>query len=143
MSLETLVPNLRAAFRTRLLTLTGLPTSRAWEGETFEPTDGQAYVAEAMQVASQRRMSYGANTVGDIHQHALIAAATFFYPNGKGTSAIEAIAGKCQKLFISGTSLTHGGDRATVINVSRSGLYKDGNRIACAVSVELQAFTQN
>lgn len=143
-SIATLVPNLRAAFRERLLTLIGLPTARAWEAETFSPSDGAAYVAESFQVLSSIKRSVGnPDGTGGTIEHRLLGAATFFFPMNQGTNAIESLAGAAQLLFLPGVRLSRSGDSAVVQNVSRSSLYRDGERIACAVSINLLAFTQS
>lgn len=122
----------------------GLPQGRAWTGETFHPIDGRPYVAEAVLAGSSRKKSHGGpNGQGAVIEHTPRAVATLFYPNGKGTLALEAMAGAVMAHFLPGSSLSYGADAARITDVSLSIPYLDGSRLAQAVSVELLAFTQN
>lgn len=143
MGIATLIVNLRAAFREKLLTVPSLPAARAWEGVTYNPADGVAYVSEAFRSLSQRRLSVGnANGTGGVIEHTLMGAATLFYPHNKGTLDLETMAGAIAANFLPGQSLVRGGDKGSIQNVEISQLYRDGERIACAITITLLAHTQ-
>lgn len=120
-----------------------LPQGRAWEADTFFPTDGRPYVAESVRAASSRLRSVANTAGGGTIEHIIQCSATFFYPKNKGTRALERMAGACMALFAPATRLTRSTDSALVQNVERSPLYDDGARIGCAVTASLLAFTQS
>lgn len=121
-----------------------LPQGRAWEGFDFFPVDGKPYVAESFRANSAMGLCVGnSDGTGGTIEHSLEATASFFYPKNKGTLAIERMAGAMMQLFRRGSSLSYGGDSATIANASRSSLYDDGARIGCAVTITIPAYTQN
>lgn len=148
MSLATIHANLRAAYRTRLLTLADAAFAAdrvAWEGDDDyqPPSESTPYFSESVRAGPSRRLSFGnANGTGDTLEHSIEATTSLFFPKGD-TIAIERCAGELLALFRPGTTLTYAGEGATISNVSRSALYADGARVACAVTVSLYAYTQN
>lgn len=148
MGLATIDASLRAACRTKFITLVDadFATDRiAWEGDDdFEPSAANAYFAESFRAGPKRYMSVGnANGTGGSVLHPFDLTITLFFPKGKGTIALERCAGAVMALFRPGTVLTNSGEGAIVNNVTRSAVYQDGNRIACAVTASMNAFTQN
>lgn len=122
----------------------GLPIGRAWEGENFFPTDNAPYVAESVRAATSALKAIANPSGVGLAEHALECTATFFYPKGQGTIAIERMAGALMTdLAESPRRLSYGGVSALVRNVERSPLYDDGSRIGCAVTASLLAFTQS
>lgn len=145
MGLATVHANLRAAFRTRLLTLSDVDFSAnrvAWEGKKFFPTDGVPYFAESFRAVASRRIAFTGGVGGTI-AHNIQASVTLFFPDDAGTIAIERAAGAVMALFRPGVALSYGGDAATIADVTRSAIYDDGSRIACAVNVSIPAYTQS
>lgn len=121
-----------------------LPQGRAWEGFTFTPVAGRPYCSEAFSALTQDGLSVGnSDGTGGTIQHRLLAAATFFYPHNRGTAALEHMVGAAHTLFRRGAALTRNSDKAAIANTKQSGLYRDGENIACALQVNLLAHTQS
>ncbi|MCL4715463.1 MAG: hypothetical protein KJZ75_11180 [Hyphomonadaceae bacterium] len=123
----------------------GLPIGRAWEGETgFFPSDDAPYVAETVLPGPSRKTSVGGpNGRGAVIEHKPSLVASFFYPKGRGTIAIERMTGAAMTAFLPGSALSYGADSARITDVQCSQNYDDGSRIGRAVTVSLLAFTQN
>lgn len=113
----------------------------AFEGADFFPVDGFPYVAESVRAGSSSLRPIANPSGVGLAEHALEATATLFYPK-RGTLAIERMAGALMTLLAeSPRRLAYGGVSSLVRNVERSALYQDGDRIACAVTASLLAFT--
>lgn len=76
---------LRAALRTRLLTVASLPANRAWENRGANPPKGAVYVEDAIIPASERALSYG-----QVEQIAIYQV-TIVVPQNDGTKVGEDI----------------------------------------------------
>lgn len=122
----------------------GLPIGRAWEGESFFPVDGMAYVAESVRPGGTDLKTIANPSGVGLAEHAMECSATFLYPKGYGTLAIESITGKLlSALAESPRRLSYGGISALIRSVESSALYDDGARIGCAVTASLLVFTQS
>jgi hypothetical protein len=122
--------------------IVGLPQGRAWEGFDFFPVDGRPYVSESVR-ANVTTLETICNPSGvGVATNILEASATLFYPQNKGTLAIERMAGALMTLLAQNPRrISYGGDAATIQRVERSQLYDDGSRIGCAVTARLMAIT--
>jgi hypothetical protein len=140
MTVETLHSNMRAAWRTALIAVPDLPPSRHWEGKEYTPVVGTPFVAETFLPVYSAPSSIGR---GGTTHHAFTGTATLKYPAGRGTAAIEAMAGKIQAAFPQGTVLTYGGQSGTVMRCERRPLLQEADWIACAVLVDISAWTPN
>lgn len=146
MTLATVHPKLRSAFRERLLTLSDpdFAANRvAWEGVTFNPANNTPYFAESFRAGPSRRTSFANGAGSGTVEHIIEASVTLFFPDGSGTLAIERCAGAVMALFAPGVRLTYSGVSAVIRDVERSALYDDGGRIGCAVTASILAFTQS
>ena len=139
MGIETFHANIRAGIRTRLLTLSPVP-SIAWEGEAYAPTVGVPYVAETLAANGSRVAAIGRG--GNI-SHALLQTFGLFFPANAGTNAADALAGRLLKLFEPGTGIVHGGDQAMVQEAERLGLVTQPDWINVPVIITLTGHTQN
>lgn len=138
--IATIHANLRAAFRQKLGTVSGLPAQIAWEGRPFTPTIGQAFMRESFRPIYSQPRAIG---VGGTIQHRMTGNLTLFYPAGKGTVEIEQAAGAILAAFAPGTSLTYGGASCVVLQAERAPLLQEADYIGCPVTITLQAYTAN
>lgn len=118
----------------------GLWQGRAWEGFTFQPVVGQPYIAETMQPISSIKRTIGRK--GTI-EHRITGGLTLFYPNGRGTLAIERMAGVLLDHFEPGTPLISGASKAIVQQAEARGSYSDPDWLSRPVIITLLAYTAN
>ena len=88
---------LRAALRQLLITVSGLPSSRAWESVSFEPTVGTPYVREALlsPLASQDPRSLP--QPGGVVEERSVYQISVYHPQNRGTedsdNVVQAVLG--------------------------------------------------
>lgn len=100
----------RSALRQQLLTVTGLPAGRKWEGEAFEPVDGNAWIAEYLDATSQQLKTFGGSGASDgILQDDGIFSIVVNFPSRKGTKPCGDMAELIRRAFKPGTVLTYSG----------------------------------
>ncbi|CAB4180571.1 Protein of unknown function DUF4128 [uncultured Caudovirales phage] len=118
----------------------GLWQGRAWEGFAYAPVRGQPYLSESMRaITSQVRALGDGGTIA----HVLAGIAVLYYPAGRGTLALERMAGAIMKHLKPGTSLTYGTSTSVVTEASRSPLLQEPDWISCPVIVSMAAHTTN
>lgn len=138
MSIATLHPDVRAAFRARLQALPGLVTDRAWEGRPFTPTKGTPWLRETMRPISSQVRGVGR---GGIVEHRLVGAVTLFWPAGEPLVDMEAQAGAILESFEPGVRLSHGSNVATIVQGERSPIVQEPDWQSCTVTITLRAHT--
>lgn len=137
MSVATIHPDLRAACRARLLTVSGLP-DMSWEGIGIGYGFDGPYINESFRpIYSQKRAVGPTGTV----LHRCTFNLTLFYPAGKGTVDIEAMAGAILAAFAPGTSLVYGTAKGLVEQAERRGLGQSPDYLDCPVIITLSAYT--
>jgi hypothetical protein len=139
MSAATFHANLRAAFRQRLLTQTGLP-AQAWEGRPYQPVKGTPYVSESIRAISSVVRALG---LGGTIAHTVTGNFTFHFPAGKGTNDVDSMAGSVMALFRPGTVLAYGGDSAVVQQAERSAVIQEPDWINVTVIITAVGHTAN
>lgn len=139
MSAATFHSNLRAAFRQKLLTQSGLP-AQAWEGRPYQPVKGTPYVSESIRAISSvvRALGLGGNIA-----HTVTGNFTFHYPAGKGTNDIDGMAGNVMALFRPGTVLAYGDDGAVVQQAERGPVLQEPDWINVTVIITVVGHTAN
>ncbi len=92
---------IRQAFRTRLLTVPGLPLARAWENRAFAPPSPPAnWVRETLLPVSERRSAANVVEAVGLMQY------DFFTPAAQGTEALETLVDAVRLVFKPTTGLT-------------------------------------
>lgn len=129
--------DMRAAFREKLLTLSGLPEI-AWEGREFADQLGVPFIREQFRPVYSRIAAVG---YGSTLEHRMTGNLTLFYPAKRGTVAIDAMAGALFTLFLPGQSLVYGSCAGVISNTERSALTQEPNWLSCTVTVTITAFT--
>ena len=129
--------DMRAAFREKLLTLSGLPEV-AWEGKEYSDQIGVPFIREQFRPVYARVSAVGFNST---LEHKMTGNLTLFYPAKKGTLPIDAMAGALFTLFLPGQSLVYGVCAGTIMNTERSALTQEPNWLSCTVTVTILAFT--
>lgn len=117
-----------------------LPSGRAWEGRSFEPVLGSPFISETMSPIYSEPRGLG---VGGTIAHKITGNFTLHYPAGKGTAAIERMAGALLELFKPGTPLIYGQTSGVVQQAERRPLLVDADWISCPVVVSAVAYTAN
>lgn len=136
MSSAALHPDARSALRTRLKTCPGLPAKRAWEGFSFTPKRGEAFVTDELVVNHSTPRAIGAI------EHGMTYRVTLVFPSNKGTADIEALAGDMLDHFKVGTKLTYGSTTVLCEKAERRGkLFQEPDWLRCVVEVRLWACT--
>ncbi|HEY6965902.1 MAG TPA: phage tail terminator-like protein [Burkholderiales bacterium] len=118
----------------------GLWQGRAWEGMPYAPTRGAPYVSETLRAISSQVRALG---VGGTIAHTLLGTLVLFYPAGRGTLAVERMAGAIMKHLKPGTSLSYGTSAGVVTEASRAPLLQEPDWISCPVLITMAAHTTN
>lgn len=139
MSATTFHADLRAAIRSRLLTLPSVPAI-AWEGRQYTPVKGTPYIAESMVPVSSVVRAVG---LGGTIAHTITANFTLHFPAGKGTNDVEALAGSVMELFRPGTALVYGTSSGMVQQAERMPLTQEPDWLNCPVVITIIGHTSN
>jgi hypothetical protein len=131
--------DLRAAVRTRLQTLSGLPAV-AWEGKDFMPTKGTPWVTETLTPVSSIVRATG---LGGTIAHTVIATFTLHYPGNKGTLDIDTMTGSLLEHFRPGTGLVYGGASAIVQQSEPAPLQQEPDWLNRSVNITIVGHTAN
>lgn len=118
----------------------GLPAGRAWEGRPFSPVIGRPYFSELMIPINSDVRALG---LGGTIAHNVSANLTLRYPSGKGTAAIERMAGAFMELFRPGTAMSYGGTSVTILQAERRALIADVDWVSCPVIIDAVSYTAN
>lgn len=118
----------------------GLPQDRHWEGEIFSPTQGRPFVDEKFDLVFSAGRGIGPN---GIIEHRLLGVATFNWPVGFGTLAVDKIGGVCRRLFKRGTVLVYDASRGTVQSSEEAPLITGPQWLQLPVKVTITAFTSD
>lgn len=137
----TLYADVRAALRTVLLTVAGLPVERAWEAHEYTPIPGTSFLRDTLLPGFAERVSLG--PFGRVRHHSLYQV-DLMVPNRKGTVA-DAVADLVVAAFWPGLQMTYGGQVVTIRTSSRlSGLVSaDGVWRQIPVSIDALTHTLN
>lgn len=136
MSSATVHSDARAALRTHLGTLAGIPTERAWEGFKYSPVPGKPFIEDMLSVDDDAPVAIGAIA----HQMSYIL--TLRFPGGVGTGDIEEVGGKLLDHFKVGTSLEFGTSKLLCTKAARRGsIVQDGAWARMTVTVSITTFT--
>ena len=117
-----------------------LPELRAWEGRGFSPIIGRPYLSETMlPIYSESRATGSAGT----QAHKITESVVLYYPAGRGTMAIERMAGAILEHFKPGTPLSYGQASGVVQKAERRPLNAGADWISCPVNIDAVAYTAN
>lgn len=136
--IATLHPDVRAAFRQRLTTLSGLVQSRAWEGRQFAPVKGSPWIRESVRPISSVVRGVGS---GGIVEHRVVATVTLFWPSSDSLLEQELQAGSILGHFPPGLRIAYGSSSATVVQAERGPLLQEPDWRSCNVTLTLVAHT--
>jgi hypothetical protein len=128
----------RSACRERLVTCSGLPDAdhRAYEGFSYSPTTGEAFVEDKLAVLRDEPVSLGAI------DHGFSYIITLKFPSDEGTEDIETLAGALLDHYKVGTVLTYGGQSFLCYKAERRGsIVQEVDWQVLTVVVTLQTFT--
>ncbi len=92
--------DIRGALRTQLLTVSGLPTDREWENQTFTPPASDPWVRETYKPTTERKRA------SDLVEIAGQMVWDLFYPLNDGVQNIDDMADAIKTAFVPGTSLS-------------------------------------
>ena len=98
---------MQRALRTKLLTMTGLPTARAWENINYTPTIGTAWVKETYLPGPMFRETVGSSAQLEVRPTYIVE---FYSGENIGMDALSLLADTCLELFAPGTEMTAGSD---------------------------------
>lgn len=136
MSSATIHSDARAALRTHLDTLVGVPAARAWEGFEYSPKAGVPFIEDMLSVDDDQPVSVGAIA------HLMSYILTLRFAGSEGTGDIEAAGGKLLDHFKVGTSLEFGTSKLLCTKAARRGsIRQDGGWANMTVTVSITAFT--
>lgn len=136
----TIHTDLRAACRALLLSVAGIPSDIAWEGENKSAGFAGPFIREAFRpIFSDKRAIGPSGTV----LHRCTFNLNLFFPAGKGTIEIETAAGLILEAFRPGTSLVYGGSSGMIQKAERMGLGQSPDFLDCPIIVTLTAHTAN
>lgn len=138
--IATLHPDIRAAFRAKLQSIAGLPSTIEWEGKEASPAVDQPYMRETVTpIFSDPRALGRGGTV----QHRILCRVKLFFPAGKGTLDIETAAGKLLAAFSPGSSLVYGATSGMVFKAETSGLITETAFVSLTVTITVTAYSAN
>ncbi|CDH43849.1 phage tail terminator-like protein [Candidatus Contendibacter odensensis] len=139
-----MTPELRAAFRTQLLTLAGLPAV-AWQNRAFTPPNNAPWCKEALLPGEGRYAAFGADGISNgAMQQVGIYQITLVMPSGADTVAADTLADRIISLFRPGTRLTMStGDVITCENAWASPSQQEPTGFSLPVSVRYRFFRLN
>jgi hypothetical protein len=92
------------ALRDRVLSVTGLPADRAWEGAPFTPTVGQPYIEESFVPATSRVWTFPGDG-GKVRETGLYVI-RYFGLTGEGSVAIRRSVDAIKAKLSPGTAMT-------------------------------------
>jgi hypothetical protein len=140
MSAALIHRDLRAAWRTALLAIAGLPTAWAWEARPFTPAIGTPWTREEFRPVTSRVRALGTGgTIG----HRCTGKLSLFFPAGHGTADVEAAAGLVLAALKPGTNLVHGTANGLVLEAERAGLITEPDWVSCPVTITITAHSVN
>jgi hypothetical protein len=138
--IATLHSDIRAAFRAKLQTVSGLPSTIEWEGKEANPSVDQPYMRETVTPIFSDPRALGR---GGTIQHRILCRAKLFFPSDNGTLAIETAAGKLLEAFPPGSSLVYGATSGMVFKTETSGLITETAFISLTVTITVTAYSAN
>lgn len=133
---ETVHLDARAALRTKLKALVGLPEV-AYEGVVHKLTVGTPYISERCIANGDTPRAIGTE------EHLFLYTLACHYPIDKavGTRAVEGVAGKLFAHFEVGSSVSYGPNDFTIMKRRRSDVQTDAKGHTVVVTVEVLAYT--
>ena len=140
MTLATWKIEMQAAARAALIAaVNAMPAPRpafAWEGETYTPVEGSAFIRESFRPDTKRLSSVGSAATSTIEHRATVALVLTF-PAGKGTKPANTAAGLIMAAFSPGSRLERNGCSAWVANVDDRPAIEDPKWFSVPVNIAL------
>ncbi len=133
---------IRSAFRTRLLTLAGIPPV-AWQNRAFVPPSTGCWFKEAHLPATSALTSFGSAGVDGLVEKTGIYQITVFAPVNSETKAAEDWAGQLETLFKPGVVVSHSGQTAYCESVVAAAPVQEPNWFGIPVSIRYRLFHSN
>lgn len=136
---ETLYRDIRAALANHLNTMTGV-IAVAWENVAYTPTVGTPYLRPTVLMGQPRQAA-----IGDTgpNEQVGVYQIDLFYPPGKGTGDINAMAGKIEQRFKRGTKIAYNGVTLTIRSVYLSAMQQGADWVQLPVNITFYTFTDN
>lgn len=128
----SLYQDIRGALQNRLLTVSGLPSSVAYEGVPFKPVQGTPFVEPVFQPINGRPATCGPDHFV-LHEGLFNVAVV--YPAGQGTGAAEAMADLIKEAFRAGTVLTLNANQIRTHWAERKAVLHDAGWVRVPVSI--------
>jgi hypothetical protein len=132
--------DIRSAFRAALIAIPSLPEGRKWEGKPYQPVLGVPFIAETVRPIYS--MVRGLGRSGNIeHRFNLIVNLNF--PDGRGTAAIDTLAGEIRAALAPATSLSYNGTAAHILRTETGPLIEAPDWLTKPVIVTVSTYTTN
>lgn len=127
----TAIFDIRAAIRTRVLTVGSLPADKKWENKKFQPPANTEWLRETFMITSQRHTATGTIETLGIAQYDLL------YPSDTGTNTADTVADALVAAFPPGTSLSG----IQIYRAERGTAREESHWFMTPVSIYWRAFT--
>lgn len=139
MTIATLHPDMRAAFRQAVLAISGIPQEWAWEGKPYTARDGVPFIRESFRAINSEPRAVGR---GGTIAHTMTGNLVLCFPPGaQGTLPVETAAGLIIAAIPPGTALVYGQNNGVVTKTSRSAVITEPNWLQVPVTITILAYT--
>jgi hypothetical protein len=133
---------IRAAFRTRLLTLSGLPLV-AWQNRTFTPPNNAVWMKESLLPMTSLLTSFGGIGVDGLLQETGIYQVTVYVPVGTETKVVEDWASLLATTFKPGVVVVYDGLIARCESAQIAPPVQETSWFGVPVSIRYRLFRSN
>lgn len=132
----TLSTNIRGALQERLLTVDGLPSGIAWQGQEYEPDADELYVEATVSYTSQRQRSLGPSGL-DRHEGVFLVDVVFpTPPHLNGLNQAEILSDAIRAKYTTQGTLTKNGTNVGIDYAERADVQKrDNGRSAIPIAI--------
>jgi hypothetical protein len=138
--IATVEADIRSAFRAALLAVPGLPEGRKWEGKPYQPILGTPFIAETVRpvYSMVRALGRGGNI-----EHRFLCIVNLNFPDGRGTAAIDTLAGAIREKLSPATSFAYNGTAAYILRAETGPLIEAPDWLTKPVMITVSTYTTN
>lgn len=140
MSITTVEADIRSAFRAALTAIPAMPDGRKWEGKTYQPVLGVPFIAESVRPIYSRVRGLGRG--GNI-EHRFLCIVNLNFPDGRGTAAIDALAGTIRDALSPAHTLVYNGTAAHILRAETGPLIEAPDWLTKPVMITVSTYTTN
>lgn len=133
---------IRAAFRTKLLTISGLPPV-AWQNRTFTPPNQAIWLKESLLPATSALTSFGGLGVDGLLQETGIYQITVYAPVGTETKVADDWASLLAATFKPGVTVSHSGQDVRCESAVIAPPVQETSWFGVPVSIRYRLFRSN